>query len=242
MSDFPLLKRVPWYIRLLILIGLPILMGLSVDIAIENTKELLHAKPEMASIFTWTIYACLIWGIVFLNAGGKKLLEYLAMAFILGLTIIILGVIMRKLIPIIAGNLSGDEVSFMMIRKFFIIIMTLPYSMLVINSFSAQNLIARIIKTKGKFKTIGLHFALAIRVFQHTGEVIFNLLEIWAEEHPEKLLPRHRRDWGIKWYSKTNVFLWMVEAISAWIFACTIQTLAPVLVMADEVEKINKLS
>lgn len=242
MFDFLLLKRVPWWIRLLILIGLPILMGWFAGIAIENTEELLHAEPEMASIFTWMIYACFVWGIVFLNAGGKKLLEYLAMAFILGLTILILGVIMRKLLPILAGNLSGVEITFMMIRKFFMIIMALPYSMLVINSFSAKNLIARIIKKKGKFKTIGLHFALAIRVFQHTGEVIFNLLEIWTEEHPEKLLPRHRRSWGIKLYSKTNVFPWIVEAISAWIFACIIQTIAPILVMANEVEKINKLS
>lgn len=233
----------PWWFRLIILllIGIPLLTGWPVSMATKSAKELMPATPEIASIFVWMVYACFIWFVVFLIAGGKKLLEYLFVAFILGLTTAILGAIMRRVFPFIAGGLSGDEISFKMVKLFIIIITVVPYSILVMNSFSARNLIEKLTKMKGKFKTVGLHFALALRVFQHAGEVIFNLLEIWSEEHPEKIIPRHRRGWSQEWYSVANVFPWIWEAVSSWIFACIILTFEPIPAMVDEVEKINKV-
>jgi hypothetical protein len=245
MSNVKQSKQIePWWLRLVILfsIGIPALTGWPVNIATESLKEILHATPEITSIFVWTVYACFIWVVIFLIAGEKKLLEYLAVAFILGLTTSILGAIMRKAFPFIAGGLSGDEVSFKMVKLCIIIITVVPYSILVVNSFSPKSLIERLSKMNGKFKTVGLHFALAFRVFQHAGEVIFNLFEIWSEEHPEKLFPRHRREWGVKWYSITSVFPWIWGAVFAWIFACIIQTFEPIPAMVDDVEKINKFN
>lgn len=233
----------PWWLRLIILlsIGIPVLTGWPVNIATESIKEILPVTPEMANIFVWMVYACFMWLVVFLSAGEKKLLEYLAIAFILGLTTSISGAIMRKVFPFIAGGLSGYEVSFKMVKLLIMIITVVPYSILVMNSFSARNLIKNLTKMKGKFRTIGLHFALAFRVFQHVGEVIFNLREIWSEEHPEKLFPRHRRGWSEEWYSGVNVFPWVWEAVFAWIFACIILAFEPIPAMVDEVEKINKV-
>ena len=83
----------PWWLRLIILlsIGIPVLTGWPVNIATESIKEILPVTPEMANIFVWMVYACFIWLVVFLSAGEKKLLEYLAIAFMLGLTTSISG-------------------------------------------------------------------------------------------------------------------------------------------------------
>jgi hypothetical protein len=232
----------PWWLRLILLlvIGIPALTGWPINMVAHRLKEMSFLTPAMGSILVLTAYACFIWIVVLLSAGTKKLLEYLAISFVLALTTSMLGAIVRNFFPIIAANMTAEEISIKMVKLFLTIITVVPYSILLINSFSAKKLIEGSARKKGKYRILALHFALAIRVFQHTGEVIYNLYEIWSEEHPEKLLPRHRRGWGMTSRSITNIFMWIWEAVAAWIFACVIHTFEPIPAMADEVERIKR--
>ena len=89
-----------------------------------------------------------VWLVVLTCAGGHKLLNYLGAAFVLALTVAMLGAILRGVFPLLAGGLSRDATSFKMIRIFINIIIFLPYSVLFINSFSAKKLIDRAAKVQ----------------------------------------------------------------------------------------------
>jgi len=109
--------RATWIrIVILIIVGIPVFTGWPLNKNIRIMMELFLTTEKIAAIFTWTIYACIIWLVVYLIAGGKRLLEYWAVGFILGLTTSLLGAIMRRAVPILAGNQSGEEVSFRMIN------------------------------------------------------------------------------------------------------------------------------
>lgn len=236
----------PWWVRFIVLIilGIPAFSGWPLGDLTHGIANIVPFDMEKAgpvsSVISWVLYACFVWLVVFSSVGHEKFLEYLAASFIIGITTAILGSVMRKAFPVIAGSLTGDEISLDMFNKLLIIVTVVPYALLFINSFSAKNIITKLANVKGKQKTIGLHLALLLRVIQHAGEVIFNLFEIWTEEHPERIIPRHRKDWGAKWYSSANIFPWAWSAVFAWIYATMIHTFEPIPGMVDEVEKINQ--
>ncbi len=237
------LKRViPWWIKFLFLLilGLPGFSGWPTGSFVQRLQETGLFTPEIAHVCVWVLYACCVWGVVLLSAGKNKLLAYLGAAFVLALTVAILGAVMRGLFPLLAAGMSKEAISFKLIRIFINIIIFLPYSILFINSFSAKNLIDRVSLLGGRYRTVGLHLALAFRVFQHTGEVVFNLFEIWTEEYPEKILPRNKSDLGVRWYSPVKILVWIWGSIHAWIFACIIHTFEPIPAMVEEVERINR--
>jgi len=234
-----------WWLRLLVLLllGIPALSGWPLTEVTTGIQMLvpfeLDRAGDISDLVSWVVYSSIIWLVVFSSVGIRKFLEYLAAAFIIGLTTALLGSVVRKAFPILSGTMSADEISLRMVNLLLIIVTVVPYALLFINSFSAKNIITKLTDAKGKRKTIGLHFALLLRVIQHAGEVIFNLLEIWAEEHPDKIFPRHRRDWRAKWYSSANMFPWAWGAVFSWIYATMIHTFEPIPGMVDEVENIN---
>ncbi len=235
-----------WWVRLavLLIIGIPALSGWPPKGLFQGLEGFpsfnLEDAGEISGVISWVFYTCFVWLVIFSSVGARKFLEYLSASFIVGLTTALLGSAMRKAFPFLAGSLTGDEISLKMLNLLLMIITVLPYTLLFVNSFSAKNLIFRLADVKGKRKEVGLHFALLLRIFQHAGEVVFNLIEIWSEEHPEKLFPRHRRDWGTKWYSSASVFPWAWSAVLAWIYATMIHTFEPIPIMVDEVERINQ--
>jgi hypothetical protein len=225
---------------LLALLGLPGFTGWPFTALVHNLGKTGLFTPELAHITIWTFYACMIWAAVFLVAGPKKLLAYLAAAFILALTVAITGALMRQLFPFLAAGMSKTAISFKLVKIFLNIIIFLPFSIIFINSLSAKKVIDRIAQANGRYRTLGLHLALAFRVFQHTGEVVFNLFQIWVEEHPQKILPRNRNELDFHWYAPHKVLLWIWSSIHAWIFACIIHTFEPIPAMVAEMERINR--
>ena len=174
---------------LLLMLGLPGFSGWPNGWFVLQLQATNMFTPELAHVVIWVAYACMVWLVVLVCAGKHKLLSYLAAAFVLALTVAMLGAILRGLFPFLAGGLSREATSFKLIRIFINIIIFLPFSVLFINSFSAKKLIDGVAHLEGRYRTVGLHLALAFRVFQHTGEVVFNLFQVWTEEYPEKILP-----------------------------------------------------
>jgi len=235
-------KAMPWWLKflLLLILGLPGFSGWPTGLLVRNLLETGLFTLEIAYICVWAGYACCVWMIVLLCAGKNKLLVYLGAAFTLALTVAILGALMRGFFPILAAGMSKEAISFKLIRIFINIIIFLPYSVLFINSFSAKKLIDNVAQLGGRYRTVGLHLALALRVFQHTGEVVFNLFEIWTEEYPEKILPRNKSELGVRWCLPLKIMIWLWGSVHAWIFACIIHTFEPIPAMVEEVERINR--
>ncbi len=235
-------RTFPWWLKfvLLLVLGLPGFSGWPNGWLIQRLQETGLFTVEIAHIGVWVFYACCVWLVVLVSAGPHKLLTYLGAAFILGLTVAILGAVMRGLFPFLAAGMSRDATSFKLIRIFINIIIFLPYSVLFINSFSAKKLIDRVARLDGRYRTAGLHLALAFRVFQHTGEVVFNLFQRGTEEYPEKIIPRNSGSPGVRWYAPGKILVWIWACIHAWIFACIIHTFEPIPAMVAEVERIDR--
>jgi len=225
---------------LLLVLGLPGFTGWPTGLLIRHLQATAMFTPEIAHVCVWGLYAGCVWLVVLFSAGKNKLLTYLSAAFILALTVAILGAVMRGLFPLLAGGMSKDAISFKLIRIFINIIVFLPYSVLFINSFSAKKLIDRVALLGGRYRTVGLHLALAFRVFQHTGEVVFNLFEIWTEEFPQKIIPRNSGDLNVRLRTPGKLMIWIWGCIHAWIFACIIHTFEPIPAMVAEVERIDR--
>lgn len=235
-------RMLPWWFKFLLLLalGLPGFTGWPIGYLTHYLQQTGLFTPELAHICAWSLYTCCVWLVVLLSAGKHKLLAYLGAAFVLGLTVAILGAVMRGLFPLLAGGMSKEATSFKLIRIFINIITFLPYSILFINSFSAKKLIDRVALMGGRYRTAGLHLALAFRVFQHTGEVVFNLFQIWTEEYPEKILPRNASELDVPWRTPGKLLVWLWSCIHAWIFACIIHTFEPIPAMVAEVERIDR--
>lgn len=232
----------PWWLKLvlLLLLGLPGFSGWPNTLVIHRLEAGGWFTAEIAHVIVWVAYACCVWLAVLARAGKHKLLAYLAAAFVLGLTVAMLGAVMRSLFPVLASGMSKEAISFKLVRIFINIIVFLPFSVLLMNSFSAKNLIDRVATAGGRFRTLGLHLALAFRVFQHTGEVVFNLFQIWTEEHPQKILPRNTGRADFRWYMPATLLIWVWSCLHAWIFACIIHTFEPIPAMVEEVERIDR--
>ena len=227
----------PWWLKLLLLmvVGIPIFSSRPAFFLAEQFENFL---PSGAGIIV-AVPVCtfIIWLACLPSLGFGKLLDYLAAAFVIALTTVITGAVLRQMFPFVFGVRDYDG-SLRLLRLYFNILAVFPYSLTFINSFSVSGMINRFSRIHGRFRLPGLHLALTVRVFQHVGEVISRLVTIWYEENPAILLPRHRDDWkqGPLWIYKW--FSWAVFCIYRWIFACIILTFEPIPVMVNEMEQI----
>lgn len=225
----------PWWLRLFVLaiVGAP-------AICCWPINKLAQVDNQMSEIFLWFSYACIVWSLILVNVGPCKLLQHLSGAFIMAITVIMLGSIARRLFPVFSGGLSSNEISVKMIKQLATMVTVIPYAIFVVNSFSAQGIIKHVITLKGNKQKRLLHFALALRVIQHVGEVCYTLKFIWVELHPGIIYPSFKKDWKKEWYSQARIFQWLFRAISAWIFALFIHTFETVPVIVDEIRRIEK--
>lgn len=245
----------PWWLRLifLILCGLPILTGWPIkkiaklvasfppaDSAIPVSASYTH----LSLLMVWLAYGIIIWLLIFWTVGKNQFWNYMVVAVVIGLTTAVLGAIARKIAPFLAGGINSEEISFRMMMIFILCIVSVPFSLMCVNSFSAMGMVegaARIRKAESKDPDLRIHFALALRMFQHAGEVVVTLFQIWKEENPQLLLPRNRRDFSSKWYSSMNFLPWVWEASIAWAFALMMITFAPLPLFICEFERVGRV-
>ena len=146
-------QGLPWWLKLvlLLMLGLPGISGWPNGRLVQTLVATDMFTPEIAHIVVWVVYACCIWLVVLFWAGQQKLLNYLGAAFVLALTVAMLGAILRGIFPVLAAGLSREATSFKLIRIFINIIIFLPFSVLFINTFSGPR------DNLGYFRTVVIH-------------------------------------------------------------------------------------
>lgn len=214
---------------LLITIGLPAIINLPSYFYSSSTEP-------MQFIVFWAGYALFVWLFIFLNVGIRTLLSMLSGAFVLAMTTAMLGAGLRKVFPILQGSASASLIDIKMATLFFVMISVIPYGLMFVSSFSARGVLDGMSR-RNNMKEFGLHIALGLRVIQHVGEVFIKLLTVWHEEHPNFLLPRNRKDWEGKWYSKTGLIPWLLESFKSWIYACMMHAFEPIPVLVNEIQR-----
>jgi hypothetical protein len=225
----------PWWLRLIILaiIGLPIVSGY--PLPIFSTPE-----NSIHNILLWLGYGCFIWLFILLNVGAKQLLKYLSFAFTLAIITSFLGVIVRRIIAIVFEESAADAeyISFKMLSLLIVMISVIPYTLFFINCFSVSSFVARLSFDGDKNYKLKVHLALALRVFQHVGEVISNLLLVWKEENPLMIKPRFRADLQENKLSIIGWFNWFKNSVVTWCFALLMHTLEAIPYLSEEMKAV----
>ncbi len=221
------------------ILGLPLISGWPIS-ALSNSQILEPLSNGQSLTILWAIYSILILAIVIINFGRKKGLQIFGVGLFLGSSTAIFGTLARLILPALASGQSTSETIEKMVRLFFTILSVVPFSLLFVNGFSPKLLVEKSLKLKGRFRILGFHFALTLRVFQHVGETVFKLYDYWLEENPEVFYPRHR---PFQSFVTSPVFLfrWLYSSISAWMYACIMHSFEPLPVMVEEIELLEKV-
>jgi hypothetical protein len=225
----------PVWLRLLILIiiGLPPITGWPLTL-FSKVGVPLH------NLFMWLAFGCFIWLFISLNAGIEKLLSYLSFAFMLAISTCLLGAAIRQGINLIqdADKTEVTNISVKMLSLFICMISVIPYTLFFINCFSVSAFIARMDFNSDKNQKIKVHFALALRVFQHVGDVTINLLDVWREENPKMISPRFSEE---LWQSKISPLTWLnwiKNAAITWCLAMIMHTFEAIPYLSEEMKNI----
>ncbi|MVN91467.1 hypothetical protein [Mucilaginibacter aquatilis] len=228
-------KVKPVWLRFLILviIGLPPITGWPLTL-FATAKDPLH------NLFMWLSYGCFIWLFILLNTGFKKLLSYLSFAFLLALITCLVGAGIRNLIGFIQGASRQDMtlVSIRMLSLFICMVSVIPYSLFFINCFSVSSFISRLDFSTVKNHRTKIHLALALRVFQHVGDVTISLLDVWREENPKMISPRFSDELWESRLSPLAWLNWMRNSAVTWCLAMIMHTFEAIPYLTEEMKNI----
>lgn len=226
----------PSWLKLLILliIGLPPITGYPITI-------FMTPENSLSNILLWIGYGSFIWLFILLNVGLKQLFQYLTFPFTLALITVFLGALFRKGLSFILGNPETDSeyISFKMLSLFVVMISIMPYTLFFINCFSVSSYISSLSFDTGKNYKYKIHLALALRVFQHVGEVFSNLIVVWREENPIMFKPRFREDLAASRYSILWQLSWLKNSAITWCFALLMHTFEAIPYLSEEMRSIT---
>lgn len=210
---YKLLRLMPWWLRLtfFILLAAPL-------VNIHLITRWLPDEP-MLRIAAMTGYAMAIWLVVIASAGLEKFFTYIAPAAVMLVATAIIGPAVTA-----AFGLGGDtkaqteQINEHTVRVALMLLTSLPYAFLVIQSFSASHILERLSRNAGTQSYWQMTIAVWLRVFQHLTEMFPALILVWREENPSMLLPRHTDDWRTQNFLKKAVSLadWAVSAAMTW--------------------------
>lgn len=232
----------PWWLRLslLLVVAFPIITGYPISLLASKISLTSVYSQKLSMLASWLLYAVIVWLVVLFNAGLKKGRSYLFASFVLAAITGGIGFLIRKIIPGVAVEQSSIGIILKMAKIMLTITIVVPYSIMFIHCFSAKGAIESVSTWKGLLRVPGLHFALSMRIFQHAGEVVFNLTDIWLEEFPNMWKPDYS-DTKIGTIKKISLFpVWIIQSLNAWIFACIVHTFEPIPIMVAEVEMVSK--
>ena len=225
----------PGWLKLLILlfIGLPPITGYPITIFAT-------AENSLYNILLWLGYGCFIWLFIMLNVGLRQLLKYLSFAFTLALITSFLGATVRKLPALFIEQSAADVeyISFKMLSLFIIMVSVIPYTLFFINCFSVSAFVSNLSLDVGKRYKVKVHLALALRVFQHVGDVTTNLLYVWKEENPLMIKPRFREEWQESKLSQLGWFNWLLNSAITWCFALLMHTFEAIPYLSEEMRTV----
>lgn len=234
----------PWWVRftILVFVGIPSFTGYPIS-NIESTELailLFITNSDLITIFSWLSYAIFIWLLILLFTGLQKLVDFLTIASLFGLSVALFKTTIGR-IPILSQGISADEISINSIILLIKILTMIPYALVFVQSFSFTSVISNLSHKATTGGIILLHLAIFLRSFQYTIERFTTLLTVWIEENPKKLLPRYDLDLRGNILTKTLKYLdWIRYSAFTWVISSLVNTLEVVPVLVKQTKNINK--
>jgi len=228
----------PFWLRFIIfiIVGLPLFSNFPALFISHILSKFFN--PEFALIISYPLISFFIWLFCLPSLGLKKFLDYMSAAFLMALTTVITSSLLQNLFPFIFME-NAYAASVRLLRLYFNVLAVFPWSLTFINSFSPDSIINALTQLRTPFREAGLHFALALRVFQHVGTVVSKLLLIWKERYPSLLVMRHTGE------NKKIKFIfawvrWLAYSVIDWVYASIILTFEPIPAMVNEFEILSE--
>lgn len=236
MTNIEIASLRPWWLRLLLLglIASPVLTH-------GRLHATIHAQHAFADLLQWVGYALFVWLFVSLCVGVDRLFRWLAVAAIFGFSLAFGGAfvdrigvwdLLRNQVAALSPTATpsgATEHNFDLVYRLVMIMATLPYFLLVVNSFPAGDLFARalpLVRSKAA-RRVRLYVSLAVvlRMMQHVFELFTSLLVAWREENPIQILPRFKQDIHAPFPGYFTLIPWARASIWTWCQALLMHSL-----------------
>lgn len=232
----------PWWVRLglLVLTASPLL-------GVTDLHGQIHGAHLYTDLILWCSYGLFVWAVVGFSVGFERLLQWLSVATITGLTVAFTGAALRgmgfwRLLEslLVDAGLSApvptaQEATLGLVLRLLVIMISLPLALFALQSFPAPNLLRRVVAPRlGWLQSLSVTVAVFLRMFQHVFEVATRMLVAWKEENPQLIVPRARGDWRVSLKARLGVFGWWQSAVWAWCLGLLCQALMPVPVVARD--------
>lgn len=202
-------KRLPAWIKIfgLAVLSLPLFTPI-LGTGMGSRLEILGAILALGA------YATFVWIVIASVSGLEALVASLSVAFVFGVTTILISGAVSKLAALFPGVGVPRASDFQLLRTFMITIISVPLALFSVQCFSAASILERL--HGGRRSALDLRLAVALRVFQHLAEVFPQLVMAWREEHPSLWLPRHRVDWSAQPVVLTQLWGWFFRSAMLW--------------------------
>jgi hypothetical protein len=203
----------PWWLRL------ALFAVLAAPLVNMHLVTQWASDSPIARVAAMMAYAVAIWLIIIVLAGLEKFVAYTSPAAIMLVATVVVGPAVNNLLGYGGDTRAeSDMLSEHNVRVALMLLTSLPFAFLVIQSFSASRLLEHLSKRAGTSSYRQMTFAVWLRVFQHLTETFPALLIVWKEENPSLLLPRHKDDWRTQNFLKKAVSLgdWVISAALSW--------------------------
>jgi len=185
-------------LALLVLLAVPAFNRNILDTLLPTS--LIHQLPlPLLSVLAFVAYSIVVYAIVVWTFGIKGLTQMLALAVVLGLTVVISMAAISKA-PILGDWLQGSktlaQVDAKAVEQFFAMLVVIPLGLLIIHSFPPAELICRLRSPTGTISEHAIRVAIVLRIYSMVADAISSFYAAWSEENPKVFLPRHRKDIG----------------------------------------------
>jgi hypothetical protein len=183
-------------------------------------------SSDLAIIISWLGYFLFVCLFILLFGDGKTVRNYLFAASILAATVGFTKATIGRA-PFLAGGKPSSYIEFRSVILVIKILTMMPLALFVLNSFSPAGTLRNVAKNSRAGDRISRHVAVFFRSFQASIERVILLLEVWMEENPSLLIPRHKADLRSGNHVSIVIYwsTWFMRSIRAWTVACFVNTL-----------------
>lgn len=233
-----------WTLRWLKRLLITLLAAPLVNMSLVTT----WAKDDTISrIVAITIYVVTVWVVIIVFAGYKKFINYISFAAVMVVSTAVIGLSMQAALKAAFGvnwfhpldPAAEQEKTFSLVVM---LIVSIPYALFLIQSFSVSNAIERISRFADTSSASRIKVAVCLRVLQHMGETFSSLITVWRESNPAVYSPRHRDDWiNLNFIGRAlQAFSWLGVLAQMWARALLVLGLRIVPVIEVEFGRITR--
>ena len=215
---------------IVLLIGAPCLW-----IGFEQAAGSLPIDRRFAVLAVWVSYGVLMWALIALAFGERFMWAALGTGVSLGLAVVLAGAALGN-IEILRGSKTPELLSFSMALQFVVIAVVVPYSLSVVRSFPASEIVLDLSRYTGRRRKMASVLAVSSRAFEVVIATFHEFFSAWKEENPKVVAPRWSKGFS-RLEGLRRRFQWFGQSLLLWAYAIFVKSVEGIPALVVEMER-----